>query len=212
MANAVLHRLQLNAEEAWDLIWPPAGLSNESTAELIEMFEGDDGIEDVFREQLWVHIAETEDAATLEHLVRNGESDVLALAIAENAPTTHLREVVTSLGAEPEDIQAHRPFVTAAIDNMSDNSLTLLVEDLEEDDQLEPFLEALVIDHEEEDGPGWWEYFGDIGGQGTTHHLRTSTTPSTWSRCSDRVGEIADRGDTKGMVFEAAMAPSKRNW
>ncbi len=85
MANAVLHRLQLNAEEAWDLIWPPGGLSGESTAELVDMLEGDD-VSDVFREQLWVHIAETEDAATLENLVRNGESDVLALGHRRERP------------------------------------------------------------------------------------------------------------------------------
>ncbi len=203
VANAVLQRLQLNAEEAWDMIWPPAGLSNESTAELIEMLEGD-GIEDGFREQLWVHIAETEDAATLEHLVRNGESDVLALAIAENAPTTHLREIVTSLAADPEDIQAHRPFVTAAIDNMGDTSVERLVVDLEENDLLEPFLEALVIDHEREDEPGFWDYFRNIGGHGTTTIYYEYDTIYL-EQVLDRVGELADP-DTKGMVFKAAMS------
>ncbi len=201
VANAVLHRLQLDAEEAWDLFWPPGGLSGESTAELVDMLEGDD-VSDVFRQQLWVHIAETEDAATLENLVRNGESDVLSLAIAENAPSTRLREVVISLGAEPEDIQAHRPFVTAAIDNMSDYSLTLFVEDLEEDDQLEPFLEALVIDQEEEDGPSWWEYFG-----ASPHHVTISHEYDTvyLERVLDRIGQVSDAA-TKGIVFEATMA------
>ena len=201
VANAVLHRLQLNAEEAWDLIWPPGGLSGESTAELVDMLEGDD-VSDVFRDQLWVHIAETEDAATLENLVRNGESDVLSIAIAENAPSTRLREVVTSLGAESDDIQAHRSFVTAAIDNMSDYSLTLFVEDLEEDDQLEPFLEALVIDHEEEDGPSWWEYFG-----ASPHHVTISHEYDTvyLERVLDRIGQVSDAA-TKGIVFEATMA------
>ena len=212
-ANAVLHRLQPVAEEAWDLLWPPAGLPPEQTAELFGMIEGDD-VSDGFRDELYVHIATTQSSGTLEHLVRHAESGDLEVAIASNAPTYELRTVVQNLATDPADIQAHRPFVATAIDNMAGRvGGAAAVAHLERVGGLESTFEALVIDHEEEDEPGFWERLGDAfsAGQGHIFNIRHEYDTTYLEGVLARVAQI-DNADTKGMAFRPRSPPSATSW